>query len=322
MERNAKILGNIDKAMLGIEVAPWLAPLAPKSEGYNVRTLDVFDRATLLARAKTSPETSHRDMSLLEDVDYVGSATEIATLIPYADHGSFDYIVSAHNFEHIPNPIKFLQGCAKILKRGGVLSMAVPDRRACFDYFRPNTQIGDWLEAYVTDRKKPTQRQIFDVRSKTAFVMVDNKPVGAFDLGVRANTVGLTGELSELYEKYFLAAAADGYEDAHCTVMSPASLDLLLTEARYLGLIDCSIEIDGKTVGCEFYVRLRFGVPVRKLTAEQFQVHRLALQQRVLTDYSAQIQPASRQKTGLFKSTPLSRKIRGYGRYLRGKPDR
>ncbi|OIQ69749.1 ubiquinone biosynthesis O-methyltransferase [mine drainage metagenome] len=113
-----------------------------------MRILDVFDRETLQKRGAADMQQNWRDMSLLDEVDYVGSATEVASLVPTELHGTFDYIVSSHNFEHLPNPIKFLQGCASLLKPGGLITMAVPDHRACFDYFRPHTVIGDWLEAY------------------------------------------------------------------------------------------------------------------------------------------------------------------------------
>ena len=71
-------------------------------------------------------------------------------------------MISSHNFEHSPNPIRFLQGCGKVLKPGGVLSMALPDKRACFDYFRPHTTLGQWLEAFFAERERPTPAQVFD----------------------------------------------------------------------------------------------------------------------------------------------------------------
>lgn len=56
MDRTAKIMTGLDKSMLGIEVAPWIAPIAPKAAGYNVRVMDVFDRPTLMARAVSDPD--------------------------------------------------------------------------------------------------------------------------------------------------------------------------------------------------------------------------------------------------------------------------
>jgi SAM-dependent methyltransferase len=320
MDRMAKILCGIDKTMLGIEVAPWFAPIASKATGYNVRILDVFDRDALLARAKVDPNLIHRDMGLLEDVDYVGSATEIASIIPQADLGTFDYIVSSHNFEHLPNPIKFLQGCAKVLKSGGVLSMAVPDRRGTFDYFRPNTQLGDWLDAYVADRNRPTQRQVFDLQSQRAYLSNAPEQAGAVIMGSSREIVNLSGDLEESYHQFYLEPDDSNYQDTHCTIMTPASLELLLSEIRYLGLVNFTIEDIKQTDRFEFYVQLRFSGPTPKPSAEEFQRERAKLLRRVLGDYVPQVAPGITARQIRQKLKPVTRSIRNFGRFLRGKP--
>lgn len=38
--------------------------------------------------------------------------------------------------------------------------MAIPDRRACFDFFRPFSSLAAWLEAYFENRTRPTNAQI------------------------------------------------------------------------------------------------------------------------------------------------------------------
>lgn len=321
MDRMARILRGIDKSMLGIEVAPWFAPIASKATGYNVRILDVFDRPGLIEHAKTDPYNVDRDMSGVEEVDYVGSATEIATIIPPLEHGTFHYVVSSHNFEHLPNPIKFLQGCAKVLRQGGILSMAVPDRRGCFDYFRPNTQLGDWLDAYAANRDRPTPRQVFDLKSQTAFFLEGGQKLQGFRVGENGRNVKLSSQLSEVYQTYYRQPLDDRYHDTHCTVMTPASLELLMTEIRHLGLVDFLIEDISAPNGHEFYVKLRFGLPAPHYTEAEFADLRLALYHRMLQDYVPQVVPATRARKHLLQSNKFSRKVRSFGRYLRGKPD-
>ena len=54
---------------------------------------------------------------MIEEVDLVGSCTHIGKLVrARGEAGKFDYIVSSRNFEHLPNPIRFLQGCAAARK--------------------------------------------------------------------------------------------------------------------------------------------------------------------------------------------------------------
>ena len=56
--------------------------------------------------------------------------------------------------------------------------MAIPDRRACFDYFRPVTRLSDWIQAFVEDRNRPSLAQGFD--SKELFARYDDGKQRAF----------------------------------------------------------------------------------------------------------------------------------------------
>ena len=318
MDRMARIRGDIDKQMFGLEIAPWFAPIVSKADGYNVRILDVFDRPGLIEHAKTDPYNVDRDMTDVEEVDYVGSATEIASIIPEADHGRFDYIVSSHNFEHLPNPVKFLQGCAKVLKPGGVVSMAVPDRRGCFDYYRPNTQLGDWLDAYAANRDRPTARQVFDLKSRTAFLQQANRELQGFPVGADSGQVRISSALAEVYNTWYVQPVPDRYHDTHCTVMTPASLELLLTEVRYLGLVNFRIEQVSAPNGHEFYVKLRFGNTDPALNADEFAKLRLKLCHQVLQDYIPQVLSTARRRRP--RSNAVSRGFRSLSRWVRGKP--
>jgi len=38
--------------------------------------------------------------------------------------------------------------------------MAMPDQRACFDYFRPHTTTAEWIEAYLGEQKKPNKQSL------------------------------------------------------------------------------------------------------------------------------------------------------------------
>ena len=256
MSRAERILEGITKDMRGIEVAPWFAPLAPKSQGFNCLALDIFDYETLVQRAKDDPNVPKESIGAIEGVDLVGSATEIAALVPSRDHGAFDYVVSSHNFEHLPNPIKFLQGCQTVLKTGGVLSMAVPDARACFDFFRPHTTVVDWLRAFRDDLAKPSADQLFQFRAYISMLRQDDRDLHAFSVDSDLARVMIVGNLEGAYQGWLTANEADPYVDAHCTVMTPASFELLIAECRHLGLTSFECASVSEPVGCEFYGRL------------------------------------------------------------------
>lgn len=261
MDRKAEILKGIERKQLGIEVAPWGAPMAPKREGYNVKILDVFDKKTLLERARADANIPPDQYEAIEEVDFVGGAPEIAEIIPAELHGTFDYIICSHVLEHMPDPIKFLQGCQVILRPGGLLSMAVPDARACFDYFRPHTTVGEWLEAHIQKRQRPVYRQVFDLHAYSAAARIGDQNAIAFNLGHDQEKIVVTGDLSASYQAWLAENGSGKYNDTHCTVVTPASLELLITECRYLGLLNMRIESISETNGYEFYVRIRNEAP-------------------------------------------------------------
>ena len=67
---------------------------------------------------------------------------------------AYDWIVASHLVEHTPDLIGFLNDCDSLLKENGVLSLAIPDQRYCFDYFRPLTGIGHVIDAAQNPRKR------------------------------------------------------------------------------------------------------------------------------------------------------------------------
>ncbi len=222
--RRATLLAGITKEMRGIEIAPWFCPLAPKREGFRCLSLDVFDKTTLLERAKRDPNISSDMLPSIEDVDFVGSATDIAELVPPEQHGTFDYIVSSHNFEHLPDPISFLQGCEKVLKRNGILSMALPDARACFDFFRPHTTLAEWLTALKEKQQKPNAQQVFQASAYSALFSDYGQETSVFSLYHDLKKVKVAGSLRAAYDEWLSSSPQDDYKDVHCSVMTPAVL--------------------------------------------------------------------------------------------------
>lgn len=257
MSSRNHLMADIAKTDKGIEIAPYHSPLAPKSAGYNCLILDVFDTETLMARGADDPNIPRELLRNIEQVDIVGSATEIASLIDVKDHSTFDYIISSHNFEHLANPVKFLQACEKLLKSGGIIKMAVPDCRACFDYYRPATLLPEWLAAYREERQKPSPEQVFAMSAYTSVLNRKDKERTAFSLHEVMGNISIKGNLENAFSAWQDASSNADYMDAHCTVMTPASLRLLLEECRQLQLIKLEIVEISATYGCEFYITLR-----------------------------------------------------------------
>ena len=247
ISRTARITKYIDKNMKGIEVAPYHSPIAPKKDGFNCLSMDIFDTETLLKNAKVDPYEDLSDrIHRIESVDIVSSAVDIEEAInARGELGSFDYIISSHNFEHLPNPIKFLQGCGAVLKPGGVLSMAIPNRRKTFDFARPVSTTTDFLYAYHENQQQPSPYNVFDFRSSYVAGFPDQ--------------LQYSNQLTEAYDelKTALKDSNPAYKDCHVMVFTLQSFLLIITECILLKLIPFSIlEIEDNNE-FEFYVHLK-----------------------------------------------------------------
>lgn len=281
MNRIDEIKKYVTKDLLSIEISPYHNPILKKSEGYNVFTLDIFDKKALVELAKNDPNISSDCVEQIEEVDIVTSATEIQSAIEAKNYqGKVNTIISSHNFEHLPNPIKFLKGCYVGLGEGGVLSMAIPDYRACFDHYRFPTRLSDWIMAYQDDLKSPSPSIIFDFRLNNSYYEMPDlsRTVGCDISTGNSNSFIPTGNIYDLYPQFLNSLKKSDYEDAHVSVLTPKILNLHLLDLINIGLIDYEIIEISKTVGLEFYVHLRkIKRPEKKFNKEEYFYQRHSL---------------------------------------------
>lgn len=260
MDRFEFLRRHTNRKSLGIEIAPYFNPIVTKSAGYNVLIVDVFDTKTLRQKAVEDPHIPDGQESRIEEVDIVADASNlIETIEQRGLSGKIGYIVSSHNFEHLPNPIRFLQGCSKALTPGGVLTMAIPDYRACFDHFRMPTKLSDWLFAYHHGLTQPSPETRFDFRANQSMYM----RAGVETVGCDINGDDPAGfapvrVMREAYAEYVADLADPGaYKDAHCSTVFGASFELMVRDLRHLGIIDLEVVEVTPSLGLEFYAYLR-----------------------------------------------------------------
>lgn len=290
MNRRDRITKLVFKAQRGIEVGPWFNGLTPKREGYDCLVMDVFDTATLRSRAAADPTISDEQVALIEDVDITGSSVAIGELVSArGETGRFDFILSSHNFEHLPNPIRFLQGCAEALHETGVLSMAIPDHRYCFDYFRPITRLSDWIESFYIDQEQPSLAQAFEGRLAFAHYAVDGQKRYDFSSNVLATAVGSDVDLADEWmfwssrmqkQGTFYREIEHGYIDAHCSAFTPASFELLIRDCGYLGLTRLVVA-EVSSEGSEFHAHLRLAKAETELRPPHYATIRTRLLHRI-----------------------------------------
>ena len=68
--------------------------------------------------------------------------------------GTQDFVIANHFLEHCENPIQTIVNLTRVLKEGGILYMAVPDKRFTFDIDRPVTPYPLLAETFRQGRRR------------------------------------------------------------------------------------------------------------------------------------------------------------------------
>ena len=136
MDRQGVMQRFLSKEMRGIEIGALYNPTVPKEDGWNVISVDHDTMEGLLVAYAGNPYVS---AGSLQPVDVVWNHGLLSAALKNGGYavGCFDYIVASHVIEHFPDLLGTLMDFEKILAEGGVLSLAVPDQRYCFDFFMP-----------------------------------------------------------------------------------------------------------------------------------------------------------------------------------------
>jgi SAM-dependent methyltransferase len=247
MTRKEKILSHIEfGSQTGIEIGPLDNPIVTRDSG-NIRYVDHASTEELREKCEAWGTI---DTSKIVDVDYVWGNKKLNELT--AGESPFDYVIASHVAEHVPDFIGWLKEIRSVLKTGGILSLAVPDKRFTYDYFRQLTVAADMIEAYLVGSRKPSPKQVFDYYA--AFVRRN----GEFSWKV----CGLEHELSrENTIQHALEVAQDAlenglYVDVHCWVFTELSFMELLKCLAELDLFDYKVAGFYGRAGAEFFVSL------------------------------------------------------------------
>lgn len=121
----------------GIEIGALHRPL-DVPHGTSVRYVDRLPEAEL---RKHYPEL---DGQALAPVSILGSAEDLSAF----EDDSLDFVIANHLLEHLEYPIRGLKEFHRVLKPGGLVYMALPDKRQTFDRDRPPTSTEHLLEEH------------------------------------------------------------------------------------------------------------------------------------------------------------------------------
>jgi SAM-dependent methyltransferase len=250
LSRNEKFLSHVNREMKILEIGPSISPTLTRADGWNVFSVDHLDAVGLRAKYAFDPTV---DTSRIQEVDFISHGRALDLAVDPEHLGTFDCIIGSHVIEHFPDLIGFFLSAQRILKPRGVLSLVVPDKRFCFDYFKPISLTGDVLEAHHARRVRHSGKTAFN---GAAYGVKSGGRI-AWERGT-TEPLSFVFDLSRAYEAFNAENdPSTPYRDRHGWYFTPASFRLIRLELAAVGLI--SFEEIGffPTEGCEFFVTLQ-----------------------------------------------------------------
>lgn len=170
----------------------------------------------------------------------------------------FEFILASHVIEHVPDIIDWLNDMANVLKPGGVLSLAIPDKRFTFDIDRNTSRISDAIGVHLDGLKKPSSVTVFD-----HFINYRDKidPGQAWNGQVYASEMTAPHRYSAKQALQYckINRDSDEYVDTHTFVFTPSSFVELLRNLIDLSLVPFAVsDFDDTAKGeYEFFISLQ-----------------------------------------------------------------
>jgi SAM-dependent methyltransferase len=282
LDRTQKLLISVDRSMKILEIGPSFGPITPKRDGWNSYALDHADAEALREKYATCADV---DTSKIEDVDFVCPDGDLQKVIPREHQGTFDCCIASHVLEHIPNMLRFFQSIESILAENAVVSFALPDKRFCFDFFKPISTTADVLYAHHRKLRRHTKKAAFEHFAYG--VLGDGKCGWTQQPAPQLIFMGTLYDANRFFND-INESDASPYVDFHCWYFTPSSFALIVLELAALGYLDWHIERAFPAAGCEFFATLRRGKP--ELDPEALQQTRLKLMKDIAAEVDEQYQ--------------------------------
>ncbi len=223
--RKSVLLDGLDvRTQRGVEFGPLDCPIVAKSDGH-ILYIDYTTAEELRARHGHRPG---KDPAAIVEVDRVWDETLPRVL---RDDLPLDYAVASHVIEHVPDLVGWLGEVAQVLRPGGRLCLAVPDKRYTFDRRREPSDLASAMSAHLQGLRKPSPRQVFDHHYKVVQLPLREAWQGRIDPAGLSRIHDFGYALSQAQK------ARDGaYVDCHCWVFTPFSFLELMAELAGHGL--------------------------------------------------------------------------------------
>jgi SAM-dependent methyltransferase len=255
-----------------LEIGPSHQPVFAKSAGYDVEILDHASAEQLRLKY-----TGHNlDLDAIEKVDYVSDGRPMHEVIPH--RGRYDLVFSSHVIEHTTDFLGYLKSCELLLKPGGVIGLAVPDKRYTFDIMQPVSTTGRVLEAHYRNQSRHSPAAVYDFVANVARL----NEIDSWSFRETGSVKLATEDVAIAKALFDNAVLSDSpYHDVHGWIFTANSFRLIMHDLAALGLTRMRERQLVEVGALEFYVVLGFdGECVGKSRNE---IHKAVIREQVIS---------------------------------------
>lgn len=250
MTKHEKLLRGLSMATAnGIEIGALDKPVVPPSSP-NIFYVDYADTQTLRRNYRNDPNVNIDNLVEVSGIWGQKTLAEIAAPV-----APVDFVVASHVIEHVPDLITWLNELASVLKPGGEVRLAIPDKRFSFDVLRAETQYTDVLTAWLARARVPQARAVIDHVFRVTTVDCAQLWDGTAD--PQSLVPNHSPENAEAIGRDVLENG--NYHDVHCWVFTPRSFTRLMSELADAGHLKfkCAEFIDTEHNTLEFFTALK-----------------------------------------------------------------
>jgi len=202
---------------------PWIPRTAP-----GIRYIDHLSTEELRRKAA---ESSHYDPQALCEINFINDGRPLDDIL--GDWIDLDLVAASHVVEHVPDLLRWLCDIEKVLRTGGRLLLAAPNKRYMFDKLRRVTNIEDTLANYLEHRTQPSPLALLSHFLHFA----TNGDQSSWLDDVEAADLTLLTEPAVAWQWTKDEVASGKYRDVHVSVFTPYSFVKLLKGLTSLGLL-------------------------------------------------------------------------------------
>lgn len=193
-----------------IEIGALACPCLPRAK--NVQFVDFLTREELV---NLHHDKGSNFIKNIVDVDIVWDGSD--DLSTFKGHGLIDLVCGAHLFEHIQNPVGWIESLQSIGSDSQIISLIIPNKNFCFDKYRPLTSYGELISAYLLKTYSPSLKSVIDQRFYAVRAQDKNSWEDNFEPDIFKKVFDNYTDYKHMVER----CHSGHYVDSHCTVWTP-----------------------------------------------------------------------------------------------------